>query len=84
MLVPGILHATMRLLKLGHGGEFSLTQDFINGKNPPYAILSHTWGSDTEEVTFKDLIDGTGKDKAGYNKLRFCAEQARIMSFQSR
>jgi len=67
----------MWLLKLGHGGEFSLTQDFISGKTPPYAILSHTWGSDTEEVTFKDLIDGTGKDKAGYNKLRFCAEQAR-------
>jgi hypothetical protein len=44
---------------------------------PEYAILSHTWGADTEEVTFGDLMDGTGKSKAGYEKIRFCGEQAR-------
>jgi hypothetical protein len=42
-----------------------------------YAILSHTWGADTEEVTFKDMMDGTGITKAGYSKIRFCGEQAR-------
>jgi hypothetical protein len=31
---------------------------------------------DTEEVTFRDLMDGTGKSKAGYDKIRFCGEQA--------
>lgn len=44
---------------------------------PPYAILSHTWGRDGEEVTFKDLEDGTRKDKFGYEKLRFCGRQAK-------
>jgi len=30
---------------------------------------------DGEEVTFKDLEDGTGKCKIGYKKLNFCAEE---------
>jgi hypothetical protein len=42
-----------------------------------YAILSHTWGSDNEEVSFKDITDGTGSNKAGYQKLRFCGQQAK-------
>lgn len=64
----------MRLLKLEVNGEFSLTDDIDDA--PPYAILSHTWGADTEEVTFKDLDEGTGKEKAGYAKIRFCGKQA--------
>jgi hypothetical protein len=67
----------MRLLQYNSDGEFSLTKDFVSGKIPEYAILSHTWGADTEEVTYKDLIDGTGKNKVGYKKIRFCGEQAR-------
>ena len=43
---------------------------------PRYAILSHTWGADTEEVSFKDMMDGTGTSKPGYDKIRFCGEQA--------
>ncbi|KAH6725060.1 beta transducin-like protein HET-D2Y [Leptodontidium sp. MPI-SDFR-AT-0119] len=66
----------MRLLEYNCDGEFSLTKDFLAGMIPEYAILSHTWGADTEEVTFRDLIDGTGKSKAGYDKIRFCGEQA--------
>jgi ankyrin repeat protein len=65
----------MRLLKSNDGGGFSLTEDFHHNI-PHYAILSHTWGADAEEVTFRDLTDGTGKDKAGYDKIRFCVEQA--------
>ncbi|KAB5581181.1 hypothetical protein GE09DRAFT_1168383 [Coniochaeta sp. 2T2.1] len=41
------------------------------------SILSHTWGPDDGEVTYGDLVDGTGGNKAGYGKIRFCAEQAR-------
>ncbi|CZR53592.1 related to calcium-independent phospholipase A2 [Phialocephala subalpina] len=67
----------MRLLEHNNNSEFSLTQDFVGGKIPEYAILSHTWGADTEEVTYRDLIDGTGKNKVGYEKIRFCGEQAR-------
>jgi hypothetical protein len=65
----------MRLLRLSADGTFSLTKDLIQ-HHPPYAILSHTWGDDDEEVTFKDLMEGVGKTKAGYRKIQFCAEQA--------
>ena len=64
----------MRLLKLEANGGFSLT-DYL-GHVPCYAILSHTWGADTEEVTFKDLEEGTGEGKTGYDKIRFCGKQA--------
>jgi len=64
-------------LKCSSTGEFILTKDIVGDDVPRYAILSHTWGADTEEVTFKDLMDGTGQGKAGYEKIRFCGEQAR-------
>jgi hypothetical protein len=72
----------MRLLQCNTDGEFSLTKDFVGGEIPKYAILSHTWGAVTEEVTYRDLIDGTGKNKVGYKKIRFCGEQARDDSLQ--
>lgn len=65
----------MRLLQY-NDGKISLTK-FYDRDVPRYAILSHTWGPDTEEVTFRDLVNGTGKDKIGYRKINFCAEQAR-------
>ena len=65
----------MRLLELKDNGKFSLTNDIVIDI-PPYAILSHTWGRDDEEVTFKDLMESSGKVKAGYKKLQFCGEQA--------
>ena len=71
----------MRLLELKSHGEFSLTKDLIDNI-PPYAILSHTWGSDDEEVTFKDLAEGSGNIKAGYRKIQFCAEQVANDSLQ--
>ena len=65
----------MRLLKLEANGEFNLTKDIIHPTSP-YAILSHTWGEDDEEVTFEDLKNGSGKTKIGYRKLQFCGQQA--------
>ncbi|RYP50015.1 hypothetical protein DL768_004370 [Monosporascus sp. mg162] len=64
----------MRLLKRGDTGVISLTEDVIGDRIPRYAILSHRWGM--EEVTFKDLMDGTGPKKQGYDKIRFCSDQA--------
>lgn len=64
----------MRLLAYSTDDEFSLAEFFDDGI-PEYAILSHRWGA--EEVTFKDLMDGTGKSKAGYGKIQFCGKQAR-------
>ena len=69
------MSTTMRLLVDQGHGSLSLVEhhdDCI----PRYAILSHTWGADSEEVTFKDLTEGTGKNKAGYNKIEFCGKQA--------
>lgn len=45
----------MRLLSLTDTGEFTW-QEFVGHQIPPYAILSHTWGADRDEVTFKDLV----------------------------
>jgi hypothetical protein len=40
-------------------------------------MLAHTWENDDQEVTFGDLVEGTGKFKVGYQKIRLCGEQAR-------
>jgi ankyrin repeat protein len=65
----------MRLLRVRDNNNFSLVNcpaDDI----PPYAILSHTWGPTDEEVTYQDLLNGTGGQKNGYRKLLFCRNQA--------
>ncbi|KAJ8115727.1 hypothetical protein OPT61_g2688 [Boeremia exigua] len=66
----------MRLLQYSESEELSI-HSFNDGDIPPYAILSHTWGTDADEVTFADLETGVGKTKPGYNKIRFCGDQAR-------
>ncbi|OBT59970.1 hypothetical protein VE03_10641, partial [Pseudogymnoascus sp. 23342-1-I1] len=71
----------MRLLLQGGTGEFSFREFRDDEIPPPYAILSHTW-DEGQEVTFKDLIDGTGKSKTGYNKIRFCGQQAKLDGLQ--
>jgi hypothetical protein len=62
----------MRLLELHGDGELRLTE--FGSDTPPYAILSHTWGAD--EITFREFTGSINKSKAGYKKIRFCAEQA--------
>ncbi|KZZ90271.1 Ankyrin repeat-containing domain protein [Moelleriella libera RCEF 2490] len=66
----------MRLLARSASGGFQLTDDLRDEQVPRYAILSHTWGS--EEVSFQDLTNHTGENKRGYDKIRFCADQAAI------
>lgn len=67
----------MRLLERSDTGAFCLVQ--VNDNDiPPYAILSHTWGATIEEVTFEDVIKGTGKDKPGFQKIQFCGDQAAL------
>jgi hypothetical protein len=71
----------MRLLYTAIDGRLSWTDDLVDDRIPPYAILSHTW--EGQEVAFKDLknhkdiknIDA--KLKGGYQKIFFCAEQAK-------
>ncbi|RDW59079.1 hypothetical protein BP5796_12003 [Coleophoma crateriformis] len=66
---------SIRLLQLDNHGAFSLTE-FTGPVTPSYAILSHTWGPDSDEITFADIGNHLEKTKAGYEKLRFCAERA--------
>lgn len=63
----------MRLLELKADGTVTI-DIFHPNYTPRYAILSHTWGA--EEVTFQDILNGTGKYKPGYSKVQFCGHQA--------
>ncbi|KAF2024984.1 hypothetical protein EK21DRAFT_104284 [Setomelanomma holmii] len=65
----------MHLLQYGENGELTITS-FDDNKLPPYAILSHTWAKDKEEVTFADIVNGSGKAKPGFEKICLCGEQA--------
>ncbi|KAH6612769.1 kinesin light chain [Boeremia exigua] len=64
----------MRLLHFDALDRLILT-DFRGKPIPPYAILSHRW-SDSEAL-IEDVLNGSYEEKEeGYQKLRFCAEQA--------
>ena len=66
----------MRLLRWSSQNELSLT-DELDKNIPLYAILSHIWGLNRNEVTFADIQKSQGQSKVGYAKIRFCGEQAR-------
>ncbi|KAH9207125.1 heterokaryon incompatibility protein-domain-containing protein [Leptodontidium sp. 2 PMI_412] len=67
----------MRLL---HSQTLEFKEFFNSETTPPYAILSHTWGSD--EVTFKEMRKYQKAERErieardGFRKIRFCAKQA--------
>jgi hypothetical protein len=65
----------MRLLHYDDHGELGITS-FDDRATQPYAILSHTWGADADEVTFGNFAEGGGTHKSGYKKIRFCGGQA--------
>jgi len=69
----------MRLLQLPWINSFSPVE-FFGSSVPPYAVLSHTW--EEEEVTIKDIANGTGQSLKGYSKLTFCAKQAAMDGLQ--
>jgi hypothetical protein len=69
----------MRLL---NADTFKL-EDFFYGDVPPYAILSHTWGSDREEVSYRDVLDGRLESAATRPpKLTGCCKQAKKDRYQ--
>ncbi|OAP54709.1 hypothetical protein AYL99_11157 [Fonsecaea erecta] len=66
----------MRLLERKPNGDLAF-QEFTREDVPAYAILSHTWLTDNnEEISFHDVEAGTGKGKAGWKKIEFCADKA--------
>ncbi|KAJ4168311.1 hypothetical protein NW754_013645 [Fusarium falciforme] len=53
-------------------------ETFVGDNIPPYAILSHTWGADEEEVCFEDIWSGNiEKPGNGTGKLKGCCNQAK-------
>ncbi|KAF1969506.1 kinesin light chain [Bimuria novae-zelandiae CBS 107.79] len=63
----------MRLLHFNYSKRL-ISTDFSGKTIPPYAILSHRWGD--SEVLFEDIGGNAYKEKEGYQKIKFCAEQA--------
>ncbi|KAE8423958.1 heterokaryon incompatibility protein-domain-containing protein [Aspergillus pseudocaelatus] len=52
-------------------------EEFFNEQVPPYAILSHTWGNDDDEVSFRDITEGnTGDASCWPIKFKGCCERA--------
>jgi hypothetical protein len=69
----------MRLLTIDQRGRLNVTSDITAAQTPDYAILSHTWGRDEDEVTFDDLQQASSSllGKAGHAKVKFSLDQAR-------
>jgi hypothetical protein len=65
----------MRLLCPEADGSLSFVERYSKDI-PPYAILSHVWGADFDEVTYDDLTEKRGGDKRGNQKLDFSRKQA--------
>ncbi|KAM7195794.1 HET domain containing protein [Naviculisporaceae sp. PSN 640] len=72
----------MRLLHV----DTKEVHDFQAAPYPPYAILSHTWGNDGDEVTFQEMMNlptSSSSDaarvcqKPGYRKIEQCCARAR-------
>ena len=67
----------MRLLRREDDGRFTLRLYSREGELPPYAVLSHTWLSEDEEVNFADMRHGNPEAKIeGYKKIQFCSQEA--------
>ncbi|KIV98308.1 uncharacterized protein PV09_09846 [Verruconis gallopava] len=65
----------MQLLHFDESGRPVLT-DFAGKTIPRYAILSHRWWGDADEVHYHDILNNTYASKDGFRKLEFCAKQA--------
>lgn len=68
----------MRLLQQNSEGQISLRPEPLDNQITEYAILSHIWAeNNNEEVSFAEVHTLAGQQKAGYDKIRFCVEQAK-------
>ena len=70
----------MRLIRREDDGKLVLTP-FLTDRHevPPYAVLSHRWLREEEEVNFDDMMgdDEVARQKVnGYKKIEFCARRA--------
>jgi len=66
----------MRLLERKPDGNL-IIHEFTGKEVPAYAIFSYTWhANNKQEVTLQDVETSTGKSKAGWKKINFCADKA--------
>ena len=56
-------------------------EEFLGNDIPPYAILSHRWGS--EEVSYKQFCKRVNCDGAGYDKIINCCNFAKQRAIES-
>ncbi|RYP11971.1 hypothetical protein DL767_011540 [Monosporascus sp. MG133] len=69
-------------MRLINAKTFKL-EEFLDDETPPYAILSHTWGKDHEELNFRDVKEGKiDKPGVGSVKFRGCCRQAETNGFE--
>lgn len=66
----------MRLLTRSSDGSLRFKIANENTTDTPYAILSHTWGRDDEEVTFEDIQNGRARSRPAYHKVDFILRRA--------
>jgi hypothetical protein len=66
----------MRLIEAKENDALCFTED-LRRDIPPYAILSHTWGTPADEVSYHDFKQSKWEHKEAAFKLKFCAKQAR-------
>lgn len=57
-------------------------RSFFGGDSPEYAILSHTWGSPDDEVSFSDVCQGKAESKKLYEKVRKSCDLAASHGFE--
>ncbi|WPG99175.1 vegetative incompatibility protein het-e-1 [Acrodontium crateriforme] len=76
------LYTDMRLLRHNGAEKISFTEDLPKDRIPPYAILSHTWGLDRDEVHYEDVVNDDARSKPGYDKILFCMRQAQRDGFE--
>jgi len=62
----------MRLINV----ENMVLEEFFGDHIPSYAILSHTWGQNHEEVHFGEIGTTSAHQKPGYQKIRYLCQQA--------
>ena len=51
-------------------------EEFYGDQIPRYAILSHTWGQNHDEVQFSDIGHRRAAKKPGYEKIQYLCSQA--------
>ncbi|KAK5718094.1 hypothetical protein LTR17_015882 [Elasticomyces elasticus] len=67
----------MRLLYQEDDGTFKLTRIYGEDEVPKYAVLSHTWLAEEDEVNYQDIKKGHGQRKAqSYAKISLCGKLA--------